>query len=368
MAMLRLEARSIEADWPLGERQFAVWTPSAPRRMVPGMVRPPLKVLITVDTEIWPRCPDWKQERLKGDIDRDINGATPSGRYGVGYQVEKLKHFGLTGVFFIETLFAEEVGIEPLAEIVRTVQDAGQEVQLHAHTEWLRWMSTPFRGLAWAPNIKDYSEDDQYELLSRGLANLKAAGANDVCAFRAGNYGANVNTLKALARCGIRYDSSYNFPYLASDCGLKEISPRLLAQAREVEGLIEVPVTCFSDLPGHYRHAQLCAVTEAEMFAAMGRAYDQGWDTFVIVSHCFELLKHRKTPRPFAWPDETVIRRFENLCRFLSDNKARFRTVGFGDLGELTLSDAQPLGFGGPATVVRTAQRVLSQALRRVVG
>lgn len=336
--------------------------------MVQRMDRPPLQVLITVDTEIWPRCPSWKQERLSGDIERDIHGATPSGRYGVGYQVEKLQHYGLKGVFFVEALFAEEVGLEPLTDLVRSIQDGGQEVQLHAHTEWLRWFSTPFRGLEWAPNIKDYSEEQQYLLLNQGLSNLRAAGASDVCAFRAGNYGADINTLKALARCGIRYDSSYNFPYLTSDCGLRDVSPRLLAQSSEVAGVIEVPVTCFSDLPGHYRHAQLCAVTEAEMFSAMERAYQQGWQTFVIVSHCFELLKHRKTPRPFAWPDETVIKRFENLCRFLSSNTSRFQTVGFGDLPKLTLSDAQPLNFAGVPTLARTAQRVLSQAMRRVLG
>lgn len=335
--------------------------------MVSRMDRPPLQVLITVDTEIWPRCPNWRQERLSGDIERDIHGATPSGRYGVGYQVEKLQHYGLKGVFFVEGLFAEEVGLEPLTELVRNIQDGGQEVQLHAHTEWLRWFSTPFQGLDWAPNIKDYSEDHQYLLLNQGLSNLKAAGAQDVCAFRAGNYGANVDTLKALARCGIRYDSSYNFPYLTSDCGLRQLNPGLLAQACDFAGVTEVPVSCFSDLPGHYRHAQLCAITEAEMFSAMERAYAQGWQTFVIVSHCFELLKNRKTPQPFAWPDETVIRRFENLCRFLSRNTSRFETAGFRDLRQLTLSDASALSFAGVPTLARTAQRVVSQALRRVV-
>src|SRR5690606_22024273 len=74
------------------------------------MARKPLNVMITVDTEIWPRCHDWRERRLQGDIARDILGQTPNGRYGIGYQAQLLAQHGLKAVFFVEALFACEVG------------------------------------------------------------------------------------------------------------------------------------------------------------------------------------------------------------------------------------------------------------------
>ena len=42
--------------------------------------RTPLKVLITSDTEAWPDRQAWLEERLEGDIQRDI--------YGTGYPLD----------------------------------------------------------------------------------------------------------------------------------------------------------------------------------------------------------------------------------------------------------------------------------------
>jgi hypothetical protein len=199
-----------------------------------------LDVLITVDTEVWPRHPDWRACGLSQDIQRDLYGVTPSGDFGVPYQIEVLNAHGLKAVFFIEALFACAVGLEPLRKLVDLVQSRGHEVQLHLHTEWLRWLSpSPLPGRT-GQNMKDFSEDEQALLIAKGLANLQACGAGNVCAFRAGNYGANAATLRALARQGIRFDTSHNTPYLDSDCGLRTES--LLLQPAPLHGVWEYPV------------------------------------------------------------------------------------------------------------------------------
>jgi hypothetical protein len=102
-----------------------------------------------------------------------------------------------------------------------------------------------------------------------------------------------------------------------------------LLQPREIEGVCEVPISFFSDFPGHYRHAQLCACSHREMRRAMVQAHKLGWKTFVIVSHSFELLR-RNTHK--AAQDPFIVRRFDKLCRYLSENRDMFRTVGFNDL------------------------------------
>ena len=46
-------------------------------------------------------------------------------------------HHGLKGVFCVEPLFATRLGLARLQKMVGLIQDAGHEVQLHLHTEWV---------------------------------------------------------------------------------------------------------------------------------------------------------------------------------------------------------------------------------------
>ena len=149
-----------------------------------------LNVFITVDTEVWPRTPGWRESGLKKDMLRDIYGATTAGEYGLPYQMDVLDAHGLKAVFFVESLSACAAGLGPLREIVAMVQARGHEVQLHIHTEWLKWMNPSILPGRTGQNIKDFTEDEQTLLIGRALENLRAAGAVDACAFRAGNYGA----------------------------------------------------------------------------------------------------------------------------------------------------------------------------------
>src|SRR5262249_11015926 len=101
-----------------------------------------LLVLPTVDTEVWPFRPGWPNVRLApGERDlacqyeRCILGATDRGEFGLRYQLDLLNRHGLRATFFVEPLHAAAVGDRWLKEMVGTIVEAGQDVQLHAHTE-----------------------------------------------------------------------------------------------------------------------------------------------------------------------------------------------------------------------------------------
>jgi len=319
-------------------------------------LRSPLDVLITVDTEVWPRRPGgtrWDGSDLGPHLRRDVYGDTAGEALGLPYQMDVLNAHGLKAVFLVEALFADAVGLGPLREIIGLVQGGGHEVQLHIHPEWLAWTPEPVLPRRSEQNIAAFTEEEQVVLLARGLENLRQAGAADVRAFRAGNYGANFDTLRALARVGVPFDTSYNFCYLQADCGLGLADP--LVQPRVLEGVCEVPISFFADYPGHYRHTQLAACSFGEMRLALNRAWRGGWRTFVIVSHSFELLGRNRDNIP-SGPDRIMIGRFEKLCRFLGANRDRFRTVGFSDL------DPAELVAPAPAPEVRTS--LLATTLR----
>jgi hypothetical protein len=325
-----------------------------------------VNVFITVDTEVWPLHPRWQTDGLARDIDRDLYARTEQGEYGVRYQLELLNRHQLKAVFFVEPFFSEVAGHEPLCQIVQLIQDQGHEVQLHLHTEWLQWMGQSVLPGRTGKNINNFSEDEQTVLLGRALQILQSCGARNVCAFRAGSYGGDFAMLRALARNGIRYDTSHNTCYLDSVCKMR--TPQPLLQPERLHGVYEFPITYFGDWPGHYRHAQVTACSAQEMQNALLAAWQRQWYAFVIVSHSFELLNRRRSPRRILRPkaDLIVIRRFERLCRFLDDHRDKFRTAGFEELDPDSIPAPRveaPLHSG----VRRTAWRLVEQLARRVV-
>lgn len=317
-----------------------------------------LNVFITVDTEIW--CNGWENidEKFPQAFSQYVYGPTAKGNYGLPIQFEILNDNGLTGIFFIEPLFATRFGLPPLQELVGLTQDAGQEIQLHLHTEWVDEARTPL-----LPNvtkkqrwIKKFSREDQTLLLSKGLQLMQSAGAKGLNAFRAGSFALNYDTLLALADNGIEFDTSYN---PASVAGIAEVSPgQCYTQPLSLGGIKEYPVTVFRDRGGEsLRHLQLTACSFAEMQFLLNTAHDRGLDSVVIVSHNFELLSPSKRRS-----DPIVVRRFEKLCRFLSNNSDRFSVKGFQGL-QASTNNPQDDPIQSRADL--TARRMAEQAMRR---
>ncbi len=321
-----------------------------------------LNVFITVDTELWPRMPDWRQSALAQEMEYYIFGRTPNGDYGLPFQMDLLNAHGLKAVFFVEPLFASAVGLEPLRRIVDLIRGHGHDIQLHMHTEWLYKTDSIMPGRT-GQNIADFSVDDQAQLLKRGIENFAACGVQNLRAFRAGNFGANLDTLRALARHNILFDTSYNFTYLGKACRMQ--LPEPLLQPKQIHGVYEIPVTFFRDWPGHYRHAQLCACSRQELENALLGAWRAGWYSFVLVSHSFELIRlPTQNGRQIA-PDRIAIQRFEWLCRFLADNRDKFRTAVFSDLAPDTIPAvvaSEPLR----SHILHTAGRVVEQLRGRM--
>lgn len=195
-----------------------------------------------------------------------------------------------------------------------------------------------------------FSREDQSRLLEAGLENLRACGIRDVCAFRAGNLGVNQDTLEALRENGILFDSSA-YP------GGEALSP---------SGILEVPITFFNDFRGHFRPMQVCACSIAEMRGVLLAAWRKGWPQVVIVSHGFELLKRPSRAGEQARVSRIRVRRFEELCRFLGENRDKFTPATFHDLDPALFSNpvsARPLR--SPA--YRTAWRYAEQMADRIV-
>ncbi len=322
-----------------------------------------LNVLLTIDTEIWPLTQNWRQTGLKRDIDRDMYGVTPQGKYGLLYQLEVLNRYSLKAVFFVEPLFAAAAGMDVLQKVVHEIQIAGQEIQLHLHTEWLAWIQNTILPEKTGNNLTNFSEDDQTALIAYGLQKLRDCGVKDICAFRAGTFGANFTTLKAIGRNGILFDSSHNAAYLHRECKLQ--TSDALLQPKKFNGVWEFPVTVFDDGAKIARPAQITACSSSEMRSALMQAWNNNWHSFTIVSHTFELLKRRRKLVENPQPDSIAIKRFEWLCRFLSENTDKFQTTGFTemDVEQIPASQPEQTLSSGPW---RSGWRLVEQSIRRI--
>ncbi len=324
-----------------------------------------LQVLITIDTEVYPMLPGWRQEGLGRDLGRDIYGETAGdGPVGLEFQLETFRRYGIKAVFFIEGLFAHAVGLEPLRRIVGRVLEAGHEVQLHLHPEWLAWMERPPVPSADRDLISDFGPEEQAILVGTALDNLRRAGADGVVAFRAGDFAANADTLAAVRGHGLRYDTSMNRHYAYS---LPEFAAhRDATQPFALGGLCELPVSYWRTTPFGTRPAQFAAASLSELRGALEHAYAHRWQSFVIVSHSFELLKKRRSRPADPAADSVVKARFVGLCRFLDRHRDRFATAGFNDL---VLDPVEPAAQKPPlpSPLPRTLLRFAQQAYRRIV-
>lgn len=313
------------------------------------------QIAVTIDTEL---SALWHQRGISADANfaSSILGRCSGQDYGVGWQMTRLEAHGLKGVFFIDPMPALIYGSEWLEQLVALIVARRHEIQLHAHTEWLAWVPNSPVGERSGQNLADFTFEDQLRLLEVARDLLVNAGAPAPTAFRAGNYGADDNSLQALAQLGLRWDSSFNPAYVGKGCGIG--LPPAQVSAIERCGVIEVPVAGLHDRPGWVRPAQICAVSAREMREAMAHAAMNRHPAFVIVTHSFENLS-----RDRQRPNHLVMRRFEAMCETIARHPG-LSAAGFADLDPAaTLANADQHVDRLPPRPLRTLGRIAQQAL-----
>lgn len=279
------------------------------------------RVLLTIDTELtWRPGGDWSNWREAFARSYEAAGV------GVHYQLRVLARHALKACFFVDPMPACVYGLDPVRRMIEPILEAGQEVQLHLHPLWVGARDGRTRS---ERQLARYDIGSQIDLISRARDMLVEAGAPEPIAFRAGNYSANDDTLRALSMLGFRFDSSHN--------GHQHPWPSAITLPRDqiapVEhlGMIEIPVTLISDGP-RSRHLQICAVSLGELKAAIEHAEVEQSPLVTIVTHSFELANRAGTA-----PNRIHVKRFEALCEWLARERRRFPTAYFSDLDAIPL-------------------------------
>ncbi|MDV3455454.1 polysaccharide deacetylase [Sphingomonas sp. HF-S4] len=309
----------------------------------------PTRVFLTVDTELM-----WRHHCAGLDAETIVRRSLEPAEVGVGWQLAQLAVHGLKACFFVDPMPALVYGLEPIKRVVGSILEAGQEVQLHLHPNWTGAHAGDGGVSYGAFELIDYSLAEQVELIAGAADMLVAAGAPDPIAFRSGSYSASDDTLAALARLDFAYDSSHNGSEHPWPSAIS-LAPRQIAPVEHC-GVIEVPVTLIEDQKGHLRHFQICALSAAEMKAALDHASRERHAAVTIVSHGFELANRAGTRA-----NGVHVRRFEALCGMLAERREILETAHFADRPEMALGqDDSPLGPSVLRTRLRQAEQLWS--------
>jgi hypothetical protein len=232
-------------------------------------------------------------------------------------------------------------------------------VQLHLHSFWADLAGRDRGALPDTPRFEltVFDAAAQRELIATARELLVAAGAPPPTAFRAGSFAANADTLAALRALGIDRDSSHN----GADHPWPSALPFDPAAIDPVEhgGLSELPVTQIRRRDGGLRPFQVCALSSAEMEAALRHAAAQQSPLVTIVSHSFELAS-----RDGRRVNRLVRRRFDRLCAFLAAQADTLPTVRCAELPRF------PDGGGSaplPPRRWRTWRRIAEQGFGNAV-
>lgn len=320
-----------------------------------------VKVFLTVDTEVWDFYDD-----LESNIKSSLWGETASGNFGLKYLLDLFAKYQLSANFFVEPLFSLVDKNNTLQDIVDLIQPYKQDIQLHIHTERLE-LTNPELPLEAKANLHNYTLNEQQEIIAKGKELLIACGVNDINAFRAGNYGGNEDTLRALNSLGFAFDSTYNACYLNAPCFMTALG-KDLNQATRYENLIVYPITYFVQHNRKKRHMQIVAASKNEIIDALNSAHHNNFSEVTIVLHSFEAIQRMFKHDSYHRVDKVILARLEGVCSFLANNKDKFDTCLFSELSNVSeaTKNCNINGLNLKVRKMSTIRRLLEQTFRKV--
>lgn len=191
--------------------------------------------LVTIDDEAQPA------RAAEDHVRRLIWGEHTQGTAGIREMCQAADDVGARLVHFVDACGVYLHG-EPFAEAVRWLVQAGHDVQLHTHSEFLPkefWLE---HGFAPRPTLMNkYDEGKAAFTLKFFSEYLGAITGESIRAFRAGSFRWNLGTLKAQAELGIPL--SFNNSMRGIVDGVSPHAEPFNHPFEWSNGVIEVPIT-----------------------------------------------------------------------------------------------------------------------------
>jgi peptidoglycan/xylan/chitin deacetylase (PgdA/CDA1 family) len=237
----------------------------------------------------------------------------PEGTFGVQKIMELCDKHGAKATFFVDVYMHHKYGEAPVAELCQRIDQSGHDVQLHAHPSWLPDKPSEL--------ICDFPLNRQIEILAEGKDLIEKWIGKAPVAFRAGAYGANLDTIRALKINGFRVDSSY-FP-LNRNCELsRQLDKGCLNRSFYIEDVLEIPITTYwlwNSLSTHKNSkVDVNACSWAELRNVVPQLTSSSVDYIVLFLHSFSFVYWDPRGNHLV-PSHGPLKRFESLLTLIRD-------------------------------------------------
>lgn len=266
---------------------------------------PKTAVLFTVDTEA---------DLHLGQIipfDRMVYCRIGREEFGIRKMMELAERHQAVMTFFTSVFEHRRLGLAPVRDICQEIHSRGHEVQLHTHPNWIhdhRFM--------WG-----YTLEEQIKLICEGRDVIRDCIGKNPIAHRAGGFGADENTLRALAANDIAIDSTYlqgGYSRLPAN----QLAPNGLSH---LHGVLEIPVTAFKQFRlGRFhpiRPFDINANSLSELIFVLEYAKRQRMPVVNLLLHSFSFVT-RSADRQQISPNPEDLEKFERLLQHIKEDDA----------------------------------------------
>jgi hypothetical protein len=296
--------------------------------------------LLTVDTEALPkRAPDCHVDRL-------IWGGHSRGSAGIREICSIGDEFGIKHVFFVDMCGAYE-HLAEMKEVVRWLEAAGQDVQLHAHPEYLPnefW--TSFNLKSRPKFMNQYQDQARSSFIIGHFRDLIVSlTGKPVRAFRAGSFRWNAGAIMALGELGIPL--SFNNSFVAMRLGQCPFSLPTGLPFEWSNGILEIPATEGRILPWTDRWWDRLRYPESKFFRFRPRWGPLAFNIFIHAPNFAVFLLHSWS---FLHRDQNGYEVYRNDApmegyrRLLKKLKLDYEVITTTELLELRAMGKLPLG------------------------
>ena len=196
--------------------------------------------IITVDTEALPK------RAVTDHVRRLIWGEHENGTAGVREMCAVGDEFGVKHVFFVDMCGAYARRDE-MGSVIRWLDEAGQDVQLHAHPEYLPEDFWPEHNFKYRPRFMNQYADDKDVVIGYFSKMITDITHKPLRAFRAGSFRWNAGTIRALARHSIPLSFNNSMCAVHNEQCLHSLPTNM--PFRWSNGIIEIPMSEKNILP-----------------------------------------------------------------------------------------------------------------------
>ncbi len=298
-----------------------------------------INVFITVDAEhsIGGAFGDRRLKPVGNE--RRIWGKIGDKSFGIPLMMDIAETYDVRLTFFVEVMNKYHFGETETKRECEYILNRGHDVQLHLHPNYLNFTLDNPQEKTYSDLIGTYSSEKQIELIKEGIETLIQNGVPRPIAFRAGCFGANEETLRALKAAGFLIDSSYNKAYVGGTCLLDNKEINDLTYLNEIW---EFPITSFVESTKlrakRFKPLDINGVGFQEMKSVLNQAKEKGPRNITIILHSFSFVKPYDVQYDKVRPRWNVIRRFRKLCEYVSENSDLFEVKTFGSLNQEQLT------------------------------